>query len=279
MGRRRLTISAILLSALWFCFPSRGQAPAAASRTVNTPTVLDDDATLLDPGSYTFDYYNSYSRSPQDYYASIPGLDFTLGLNPRLEFSASSGYRSANSENNGLDDSLVGMKVLLLSQNSQRPAIAVKPTLEVLSEISGNEQANSYRADFGLPILVEKDFESWSASYTAGYLTRGVAFTVLKVEGNWWDCLTPAAIFSFSQMTTDLAALQSLGLNRRQIDTQANLTREINSRWSVFVQAGRSIGRSDLNNYSFEFTAGVTFAAQLWGRSNGPEYPGPTIHF
>ena len=164
--------------------------------------------------------------------------------------------------------------MLLLSQSSHRPAIAIKPTLEVLSKIPGDEQFNSYRADYGLPILVEKEFESWSASYTAGYLTRGVAFTVLRLEGNWWDHLAPAAIFSYSQITTDLAALQSLGLNRRQIDIQGNLTREINPRWSVFVQAGRSIGRSDSNRQFLRVHRSGSLSLPTHGnRSNGAKYP------
>ena len=118
-----------------------------------------------------------------------------------------------------------------------------------------------------MPLLIQKNFDSWSVSTTIGYISRGVAFGIVKLEGDWWEHLTPTLVVSYSQITSNLSAVRALGLNERQVFASAGLAKDINPEWSIFIDAGRSIGRIDSASTSFECTVGVNFTGRLWGRT------------
>jgi hypothetical protein len=132
--------------------------------------------------------------------------------------------------------------------------------------------------NFALPVLIEKDFDSWSVSYTGGYISRGAAFDTVKLEGDWWKHLTPTLIISYSQFTTNLSTLSELGLNRRLIHTSVGLGKNINSRWSIFINVGRNLGRIDADSASFDGMVGVTFTGRMWGPAEGTKRKRFPIH-
>lgn len=278
MARHWFTLAAVLTVVI---FSSGAHAQTVGLTLITTRASIDDDATLLEPGSVAIGVNGSFSSAPGAHYVSLPGLDFTLGLNQRLEFSSSGGFAlSKDGENHtyGIDDNYLGLKILLVpNKGEHRPAIAIKPSLEILNNSSIDAAINSHRVSVVLPLLIEKDFDDFSLSYTGGYITRGLVFSTVKVEGDWWEHLNPVLSVSYTQFTSDLDALSAAGLNRRQIDLSVGLAREMSSHWSVSGEIGRTISRIDSASTTFECFVGVTFTTSLWSPGKTPRrFP---IHF
>ena len=257
-------------AALWLAtaLPASSAFAQVVGHPINSPTSLYDDATLLAPGAASVDLYSSFSRSFTGQSLSAPGTDLAVGLTRRLELSAFSGlvYSKDGADHSySQDDTYLGMKVLLLPQTAHTPAIAIKPLIEILSTAAIESYLGTNRANFALPVYFEKDFDSWSFSQTVGYISRGVAFSTTKIEADWWEHFTPMALFSYSEVTTRVETLSSLGLNRRQSNAELGFSIDINPRWSIFADAGPAIGRRDENSAGFELTFGVTWNTRLWG--------------
>jgi len=271
MIRYRIAIVAILST----CVLSPGvRAQSGEVRLVVTATSMDEDATLLAPGSISIDLDTNFNRTQGGYYFSAPGVGFTLGLTTRLELSNYGGLAISKDQQNrtyGLDDKYLGLKILLLPKGEHRPAVAIMPTLEVLNTTGIDPALIPHRVNFALPVLVEKDFDDWSVSYTGGYITRGLAFSTVKLEGDWWEHFTPAVTVSYSQFTSNLDALSDLGVNRGQPNASIGFEKNINPKWSLFADVGRSIGRTNPASTSFECTFGVTFSTALWRRDSGKD--------
>jgi hypothetical protein len=279
MNRCWLTIVAALIA---FGVTPHARAQSGEVRLVVTAASIDEDATLLDPGTVSIDLDSNFNRTQGGYYLSAPGVGVALGITSRLELLSSGGLAVSKDQENrtyGLDDNYFGAKILLFPKTERRPAIAIMPTLEVLNTSGIAPGLIPHRVNFALPVLVEKDFDDWSVSYTGGYITRGLAFSTVKLEGDWWEKLTPVLTVSYSQFTSNLGMLSELGVSRGQTNAAIGIERVITPRWSVFADVGRSIGRTDSATASFECTFGVTFSASLWTRDSGKDSRRTPIHF
>jgi len=272
-----------IVAALSVCIlPLGARAQSGEVRLVVTATSMDEDATLLAPGTISVDLDTNFNRTQGGYYLAAPGFGFAIGLTPRLELLNYGGLAVSKDQENrtyGLDDNYLGAKILLLPKGERRPAIAIMPTLEVLNTSGIDPGLVSHRVNFAIPVLVEKDFDDWSVSYTGGYITRGLAFSTVKLEGDWWESFTPVLTVSYSQFTSNLSALSQLGVNQGQTNATVGVSRNINSNWSLFADVGRSIGRADPATTSFECTFGVTFSASLWSRDAAKSSRRFPIHF
>ena len=279
MNRWWLAIIAVLSACV---LPPGAQAQTGEVRLVVTATAMDEEATLPAPGTISVDLDSNFNRTQGGYYLAAPGFGFSLGLTPRLELLNYGGLAISKDQQNrtyGLDDNYSGLKILLLPTGEHRPAVAIMPTLEFLSASGIDPSLIPHRVNFALPVLVEKNFDDWSVSYTGGYITRGLAFSTVKLEGDWWEKFTPALTVSYSQFISNLGTLSDLGVSRGQTNATIGIARDINPQWSVFADVGRSIGRADPATSSFECTFGVTFSTSLWSREAGKNSRRFPIHF
>lgn len=236
-------------------------------RGVTSPFITYDDASLTEPGTLSIGQYASFFNSAGSQSFSVPGIDFNLGLNRRLELSAFGAVVFSQDDvgqfASKIDDSSVGLKVLLWNEADRRPGVAVKPMIERLGSPNG-----AGRVHLVLPIILEKDIRFCDLAYTAGYVTRGIAFSSLKCGWGGDHRVTPLAVIAGSRATEHLGQLHSLGLNRTQLHGSAGLNVNISPSWSLFLEGGRTLGRKDQNSSSFEFTASIEFTAVLWGQRN-----------
>src|SRR5262249_12908570 len=149
---------------------------------------------------------------------------------------------------NGASDSYLGAKILLVPEGKRRPALAVKPMIEVLGSPSVRTNILApQRVNFVSSALVQKTFEESRLYYIAGYITRGIWFQSLGAELNHWSRVTPVVAVSHARVTRETDLIAELGLNRSRSDFAGGAMVALSPSWSAFVMAGRSFGREDLN--------------------------------
>jgi hypothetical protein len=256
------------------CIPVYSQVKPGQS--INSPLTTYEDADLTDPGAFSIGQYASFVRTGGGNSVSATGLDFSFGLHRRIELSGFGAATFSQVGGNQLaaepDNSYVGLKFLLGPGGRYRPALAVKPTLELLwGDASGVGHAH-----FMLPLILQKNIRLCDLALTAGYITRGVAFGAVKCEWSITDRIAPMAVVQSSRMTKDLGAISNLGWNRTEVRGSAGLSMNVSRRWSIFLEAGRTIGRMDQNSSHLDVSASISFTGRLWGRKpsspeNAPE--------
>ena len=223
---------------------------------------------MTEPSTISIGHYLSYSPTQGEDSLSAPGTDFSLGLHRRFELSSVGAVRYSHDDQGRLiaerDDSYLGLKILLVSEGSYRPAVALKPTLELLG--------GSDRPHLVLPAILQKNVGFCDLASTAGYVTRSVAFSSLKCEWSVGKGLTPIAVVQVSRMTKDFLTMRDLGWNRTEVDTSLGLNIDLSPHWGLFLEAGRTLGPMDLNRSRFGFTASITHTGRLWGRSEKVPY-------
>ena len=264
---KRFNLSLVLAAAFaaFVVCPVALYSQVEPGQGINSPFATYEDANLMEPGTFSIGQYGSFLRTKGGNSFSAPGVDFGLGLHRRLELSGFGAVAFSRDEADRLspqpDDSYVGLKLLLASEGRFRPAVAVKPTLEVLGGTSGD------RAHFVLPVILQKDVRLCDLAGTAGYVTRGVAFSSLKCEWSIRDRITPMAVVQASRVTKDLQLISDLGLNRTEVNGSAGVDIELSPHWSIFLEMGRVLGRTDENSARLSFTASISFTGRLWGKS------------
>ena len=72
-------------------------------------------------------------------------------------------------------------------------------------------------------------------------------------------------ILSGSRLTREQGLVSEFGLNRTRADVTGGLAVAIRPGMAAFANAGRSLGRVDLNSSSYQVTFGMSFTARLWG--------------
>ena len=148
-------------------------------RGVTSPFIAYDDAGLAEPGTLSIGQYASLDNSAGSKSFSVPGIDFSLGLNRRLELSAFGAVVLSQDDvgqfASKIDDSSAGQKVVLWNEADRRPGVAAKPMIERLASPNG-----AGRVHLVLPVILEKEIRFCDLAYTAGYVTRGIAFSSLK---------------------------------------------------------------------------------------------------
>jgi hypothetical protein len=252
-----------LALAAFFAVPDSLYSQVEPGKAINSPFATYEDANLTEPGTISVGQYLSFSRTEGGDSLSAPGIDFSLGFNRRLELSGFGAVMYSRDDKDRLiaerDNSYLGLKFLLVSEGSYRPAVAVKPTLEFLG--------GTDRPHFVLPAILQKDAGFCDLALTAGYVTRGIAFSSLKCEWSVGKRVTPIAVVQVSRVTKDLQAIRDLGWNRTEVDGSAGVDIELSPHWSIFLEAGRTLGRMDENSSRFGFTASIVFTGRLWGKS------------
>jgi hypothetical protein len=240
-------------------------AQVEPGKQINSPFATYEDAYLTPPGTIALGPYVSFSSMKGSDSLSAPGLDFSLGLNQRFELSGFGAVTYPRDDKDRLfaqaDDSYLGVKTLLVSQGSYRPAVAIKPTLEFLGGTTSPH--------FVLPAILQQDVRFCDLALTAGYITRGVAFGSAKCE---WSVgrVTPVAVMQVSRATQDVQAIRNLGLNRTQAIGSAGVGINLTPRWSVFVATARQLGRMDVNSPRFGVSGSIAYTGRLWGKSEEP---------
>ena len=259
MKRFSLALAAVLAAA-----PVLLHSQVEPGKGINSPFATYEDANLTEPGTISVGQYASFSRTEAEKSWSGPGIDFSLGLHSRLELSGFGAVTYSRDDRDRLraerDDSYLGLKVLLASEGTYRPAIAVKPTLEFLS--------GTHRPNYVLPAILQKDAGFCDLALTAGYVTRGVAFSSLKCEWSIGKRITPIAVVQVSRVTRDVQAIRELGWNRTEVDGSAGVDIDLSPHWSLFLEAGRTLGRMDVNSSRFGFTASIVYTGRLWGKAS-----------
>lgn len=249
--------------------PGLAQVPTAEiPRRISSPISFYDDADITKPGTINMSQDIEYARTVGGKDFAFPSSYFSAGLNKRLEVSGGIGYVRSQFEElrvNGLADTYIGGKVLLFAEGKRRPALAVKPTLEVLGAPSiANNLLAPGRVNFLLPFMVEKSFEQFRVYYTVGYLTRGLFFQSLAYELNHWSRVTPTVILLHSRLTHELRLVSDLGLNRSRSDVLGSVAVTLSPHWSVYGSAGRSFGRTDVNSARYQLSGGFSVNFRVW---------------
>ena len=243
---------------------------AGERRKVSSPIAFYDDADVSTPGVVNISEYFSYIKVPAGRDISFPCTYFSLGINKRVSVSGGFGYARSLFEDirvNGVGDTYLGVKFLVAPEKGRRPALALKPMVEVLGEpsIADNPLAPD-RVNYVLPFVLQKSSDYYRVYYMAGYVTRGIVFNSVAAEWNGWSRVTPIAIVSASRLTRELALISEFGLNRSRSDVVGGVSVALRPGWSVFANAGRSIGRMDLNSTRHQVTFGLSFNVPLWGK-------------
>ena len=231
-------------------------------RGITSPFATYEDANLAEPGTISLGQYVSWRLTAGGDSLSAPGINFSLGINPRLELSGFGAVVYSRDDKDRLtaepDDSYLGLKVLLASQGTHRPAVAVKPMLEF--------RGGTIHPDFVLPAILQKEAGFCDLALTAGYVTRGVAFSALKCEWSIGDRITPTVVTQLSRITKDVQAIRTLGWNRSHVERAAGIDIDLSSHWSLFLEAERTLSRMDGNASRFGFTANIVYTVRLWGK-------------
>lgn len=231
-------------------------------RGINSPFATYEDANLTEPGAIAVGQYLAWRGTTDGDTLSTPGMNFSLGLNRRLELSGFGAVAFSRDTQDQLTaeagDSYLGLKVLLAPQGTYRPAVAVKPMLEFLSGTS--------RPNYVLPAIVQKRAGFCDLALTGGYVTRGLAFGAVKCEWNLGSRFTLGAVAQVSRATHDVNAIRALGLNRTDVFGSAGVDIDLSAHWSLFLEAGRTVGRTDVNSSRFGFTTNIVYTGRLWGK-------------
>jgi hypothetical protein len=255
---------AILCLAL--CWP----APAQQKRRVSSPIAFYNDADPAPAGVLNITEYFSYHKVPAGRDMAAPSTYFSLGLHRRVDVTGGLSYVKSQFEEsriNAVGDSYVGAKVLLFGEGRRRPALALNPLVEILGDASiADNPLAPERVNFVYPIVLQKSFDDFRLYSEAGYLSRGIVFASAVYELNKFSRVTPVVILSHSRLTHELGLISELGLNRSRSDFTGGVGVALVPNWSVFVNAGRTFGRIDLNSTRYQVTAGLSFNLRLWGR-------------
>jgi hypothetical protein len=226
-----------------------------------------EEASLAEPGTFSIGPYLSYTSVAGGYSVSVPGIYFSVGLNRRFEvsgFGAMAHSRDQQQKLSGTDDSYLGIKVMVLREGDRRPGVALMPTFELLGSATiASYLLAPHRTNLVLPILIGKSFDAWSFSYTAGYVSRGVAFNSLKWECDKWHRISPIAVVYASRVTNELGTINRLGLNRSQVNAGVGASIQVNQKWRISLEVGRTLSRIDGNSSRLGLSAGITFTGRL----------------
>jgi hypothetical protein len=238
-------------------------------RRLSAPVAFYDDADPARPGVASLSTYLGYYKLSAGQDLSGPSAYLALGLHPRVDVSGDIGLVHSRFEETrviGATDSYIGAKILILPEGKRRPALAVKPMIEVLGAASVvNNPLAPNRVNFVPSFVTQKSFESCRLYYMGGYITRGIWFQSLGAEWNGWSRVTPVVIVSSGRVTQELDLVRELGLNRSRVDLAGGVSVAFHPAWSLSITGGRSLGRTDPNSSQYQLNGGVNFNFRLWG--------------
>ena len=257
----RLAVCIVLLVSL----PALAQE---SGRKISAPLAFFEDADVTMPGVLSVSHDFSYGSVTAGHDLAFPGTYVSLGLNSRLDISGGTSYVRSQFEDfrvNGIGDTYVGMKVVLLPEEDHWFGLAVKPTLEVLGTPSvANNPLAPGRPNFLLPVMAQKSFEQFRIYGTTGYLTRGIVFGALAFELNRWTRVTPTVVLLHGRLTRNQDIISEWGFNRSRSDILAGAAVSIAPQVSIYGNVSHSFGRTDLNSIRYQISGGVSYYFRLW---------------
>ncbi len=264
---RPLLALSVLLAAVATRAPSQTSAP---THRVSSPISFFEDAEITTPGTLSISQDVNYTSVYAGHDFSMPTGYLELGLHPRVDVAVGMGYARSQFENfriSGISDTYAGVKFLLVKESGWRPAVAVRPSLEVLGTPSiANNLLAPGRVNFLIPVMIQKSWEEARVYYTGGYLTRGLHFHSFTYELDRWAHVTPSIVVSHSRLTRELELVSDLGLNRSRSDALGIVSVNVSPRWGVYASVGSTFGRTDPNSTRYQVTGGVTVNLHLWGK-------------
>jgi hypothetical protein len=262
---------ALQLAAILVVFPGLLDAQTIRvepDHRISAPIAFFDDADTVSPGVLSLSSDFSYGSVEPGHDTSFPGGYFSLGLVNRMDVSGGTSYVQSVFEGdavNGIGDTYVGLKWVAITEGERRPAVAVKPSLEVLGEPSVHDNPLApARANFLVPVMVQKSFEQFRVYYTTGYLTRGIFFHALALELDRWSRVIPTVVVSHGRLTKDLDFISELHLNRSRSDVLVGAGVPLSPNWGVYGNVSRSFGRSDQNTLRYQISAGISYTVRVW---------------
>jgi hypothetical protein len=255
---------------LLIAVPALAQAPIDnTKRKISSPIGYYDDADVVSPGLASISQEFGYGKVLAGHDTSFPSGSFSLGLFRRMDVSVSSGFVRSEFEKvrvTGMGDMYAGTKLLLVTEGRRRPALAIKPTIEILGDPSiANNPLAPDRINYVIPIILQKSTEPFNVSYTGGYFTRGIQFHSVLFELNRWERVTPTVGVSHARLTRNADLVSDLGLNLSRTDAFCGVAFTPSRHWSLYASTGRSLGRTDANSTRFQISGGISFRFRLWG--------------
>jgi len=240
-----------------------------AEQQISAPIAFFDDADVISPGVLSVSSDFSYGSVAAGHDTSFPASYATLGLTRRMHLSGGTSYvRSVYEDTgvNGIGDTYVGLKFVLIPESDRLPGLAVKPSLEVLGTPSVHDNPLAPgRPNFLIPVMLQKSFDTWRSYYTTGYLTRGITFHALAWEWNGWSRVTPTVLISHGRIHKDADFISELGLNQSRSDVLLGAGIYLAPGWGAYGNVSRSFGRSDPNSLRYQVSAGLSYTLRLWG--------------
>ena len=250
--------------------PSASTSSAGTSGNVAAPSVSTrfrqfgswlDDASGTAAGTGTTGIGVGYWRADGASLTDIPVVDVSYGLTNRVQLSATVPFYRVSYQGasvRGLDDVYFSTKVVAVNPDENRRGfgLAVSPVLEILS---GGFTEGS-RAQWALPVSVEIRGYAIRAYGSAGYFSRGAAFTGGAVE--WTSAsgttLTGAITQSLSVSTSDTRDPVSTP-GRQRVDVSALLSQSLGATVSAYASVGRSLTSIADGGTSLALSGGVSF--------------------
>lgn len=242
--------------------PPAAEAVSPLPGKIATLAFFLDSIDTLTPNTLWISSVVSYRRSPSGKEWELPSLAVSFPIHTRVQMSFSVPYfRSQyipDFQMNGIGDSFLSAKIIILNPEKSRIGIALDPTLEILGKGSlsaGDLGPGKYNV--ALPIILQKNFSSFNLYAEGGYITRGAAFAALGGDGALYKSLGLALNLLYSRTTRYQQINQDYGLNRGRTDAVAGLYYVFSPRVSAFVSAGRSLGDLDQNGTQYILNSGI----------------------
>jgi hypothetical protein len=251
--------------------PSANGSPATgtAGRTALPINVILasglDDPDTLEPGRVNVGLSIGRWSSLDGGQTDGPAADFSVGLVPGVQFSASvpysragysDGFRSA-----GLGDSYFVAKVRLIDPGTHAIGVAISPTLEVLSSTAVSDTTLGLsRINFALPVSIGVDRDGFRAYATAGYFSRGAVSLGGALEGTVSDRVTLVGTLTYSHTTKTLSTSDLGDLSRFRTDAAGGVYFSLTPAVTLSGSVGRTVSRLDQNGARLTATAGISIA-------------------
>lgn len=222
-----------------------------------------DDPDTLEPSRVNIGFSIGRWSSLDGGQTDLPAADFSVGVVPGVQFSASVPYSRAGYSdgfrNTGLGDSYFVAKFRLIDPRKHPIGLAISPTLEVLSRTAvADTTLGLSRTNFALPVSIGIDRDAFRTYGTAAYFSRGAVSLGGALERPVSDRLTLVGTVSYSHTTKTLSGSDLGDLSRSRTDAAGGLYFSVTKAVTVSGSLGRTVSRLDQNGARLTATAGIS---------------------
>ena len=132
-----------------------------------------DDPELVEPHEHELNIAFELERSSDGDGGSLPTVEWLYGAVPDLQISIAVPLTydkpASGQSSRGPGDIQIGMKYRLLNEGSHRPMMSIYPAI-VLPTGNVARHLGNGRAQFFLPLWLQKNWGAWQTNIGAGYL-------------------------------------------------------------------------------------------------------------